>query len=888
MTPHAAAVTDAAPHGPASTPTPSWWSRYRGWPRWAHWATGVATGLVLVLVLLTVFAVDLYRRPLPQTSGEVVLTGLDGAVEVHRDAHGIPRIYADSDRDLVRAQGYVHAQERFFEMEVRRRATAGRLAEIFGPDALESDKMVRTMGWRRVAEEELGLVSADTRTLLDAYADGVNALIAQRSPAELAVEYSLLDLTGVETTPEKWTAVDSMTWLKAMAWDLRGNMDDEIDRAVAALTNDDDVVDTLHPPYDAQRHPPIVGGGRIVDGEFVAGATGRRPRVGTPGRAGASARVAVLEGVRDSLAAVPALLGRGQGLGSNAWVVSGERSATGRPLLANDPHLGTSQPGIWTQMGLHCRERTPDCTLDVAGFTFSGLPGVVIGHNAEIAWGFTNLGPDVTDLYLERVDGDSWSHGGRERPLRVRTETIEVRGEEDFELKVRATDHGPLISDVSQAASSVGANAAAQERAAQGSAEALTGDPYAVALAWTALEPGTTADAIFALNRASGWDSFRAAARLFDVPAQNLVYADTAGNIGYQAPGKVPVRRPGHDGRTPVPGWVERNDWTGEYVPFDELPSVLNPDEGFVVTANQAVAGPDYPHHLTHDWDHGYRAQRIRELIEAEDDLTVAEMAEIQLDARNPLAETLVLALLDIDGLPPYVAEAVDLLADWDQQDDSDSAAAAYFNVVWERLLALAFHDDLRTRVHPAGDSRWVAVVEDLLARPAHPLWDDRTTEGVVEVRDDVLARALEEARDEMTRRRSVRPERWAWGDLHQLDLTHSTLGTSGIGVVERLFNRSGGGIGGGPSAPNATAWNATEGFTVTSSPSMRMVVSLADFDESRWVNLTGVSGHPASPHYDDQTDLFVEGRLLPWSWDPGVVRESSEERLLLVPSGDD
>src|SRR5690606_24872051 len=216
------------------------------------------------------------------------------------------------------------------------------------------------------------------------------------------------------------------------------------------------------------------------------------------------------------------------------------------------PHLGTSQPGIWAQMGLHCRARTSDCTLDVSGFTFAGLPGVVIGHNAEIAWGFTNLGPDVTDLYLERVEGEHWTHGGRKRPLKVRTETIEVRGEDDFELRVRSTDHGPLISDVAQEASSLGANAAARAGLAQGSAQALTGEPYAVALAWTALEPGTTADAVFALNRASDWDSFREAASLFDVPAQNLVYADTSGNIGYQAPGKVPVRGPGHDGRTPV------------------------------------------------------------------------------------------------------------------------------------------------------------------------------------------------------------------------------------------------------------------------------------------------------------------------------------------------
>ena len=513
----------------------------------------------------------------------------------------------------------------------------------------------------------------------------------------------------------------------------------------------------------------------------------------------------------------------------------------------------------------------------------------MIGHNADIAWGFTNLGPDVTDLYLERVEGNTWLHGGRKRQLTVRTEQIKVRNGEDFALRVRETDHGPLISDVSQEVSSVGANAArADDPIDLDAPDAGETGPYAVSLAWTALEPGTTADSILALNRADDWDSFRDAAEGFEVPAQNLVYADTDGNIGYQAPGRIPVRRPGHDGRMPVPGWKKAFDWTGEFVPFEELPSVLNPDEGFVVTANQAVIGPDYPHHLTDDWDRGYRSQRIRELIEAETDLSVDKMARIQLDAHNPLAETLVPYLLDVEGIDTYVREGVDLLADWDRQDDADSPAAAFFNVVWSEVLAQTFHDDLRTRIHPRGGSRWVAVMEDLLTRPAHVLWDDRETEDEVEVRDDILRNALVVARDEMTRRQSVNPEKWSWGRLHQLELTHQTLGTSGIGLVERIFNRNGGGIGGGSAAPNATAWNAAEGYTVTTAPSMRMVVSLADFDDSRWINLTGASGHPASDHYDDQTELFVEGKTLAWGWRRETVREQDGDRLLLRPPSDE
>ena len=319
----------------------------------------------------------------------------------------------------------------------------------------------------------------------------------------------------------------------------------------------------------------------------------------------------VLAGLAAGIDALPAYLGRGDGLGSNSWVVDGEHSETGAPILANDPHLGVSMPGIWVQLGLHCRTVSEECPLDVSGFTFSGVPGVIIGHNADIAWGFTNLGPDVTDLYVERVRDDEWFREGEWRPLQTRTETIEVRGQDDETLTIRSTAHGPLLSDVSEDLADV-ADQAPVDRTGAGDEER-----FALALQWTALEPGRTADAIFDLNQASDWDEFRAAVSSFEVPAQNLVYADREGHIGYQAPGRIPVRGPGNDGLLPSAGWLPENDWTGDVVPFEALPRVLDPDEGFVVTANQAVIGPDYPYFLTDDWDKGYRSQRIRDLLEA-------------------------------------------------------------------------------------------------------------------------------------------------------------------------------------------------------------------------------------------------------------------------------
>ena len=879
-------MASAMSQQPVTTPTPDatsdeepiWREILRAAPRPVRWAVWVAAGLVLLLVVLAGVAAWTVRRPLPQVDGEATLSGLTAEVEVLRDAHGIPHVYADTDADLMRAQGYVHAQERFFEMDVRRHVTAGRLSELFGPETLETDKFVRTMGWRRVAEQEWALLRADTRDALTAYADGVNAYLAGRGGSETAVEYTALGLSGLDYEPEPWTPADSLAWLKAMAWDLRGNMVEEVDRVLLSLDHTEEEIAQLHPEYPYAEHPPIVSGGGVVDGVFEQNASGNATR--NPRRAPyPTAAVAALEQVRDRITAMPELLGRGDGIGSNSWVVDGEHSATGKPLLANDPHLGVSQPGTWVQMGLHCRERTPDCTLDTAGFTFSGVPGVIIGHNADIAWGFTNLSPDVTDLYLEQVEGDDrWVQDGHTRPMEVRTETIEVRDGEDFELRVRETTHGPLISDVSPEFATLGANAPTDEPGVRG-----TG--YAVALAWTALDPAPTADAVLMLNRASTWDEFREAAAELAVPAQNLVYADREGHIGYQAPGRVPIRKSGHDGTMPVEGWISANDWTGEYVPFDGLPNVLDPEKGFIVTANQAVVDEDYPYLLTRDWDAGYRSTRIRQLLEEEGELSVSEMQALQLDTANPMAPVLVPYLLELEDLPsPYYRRAQRLLGDWDFTQPADSAPAAYFNAVWRNLLALTFHDDLREGSWPEGGSRWFQVVTPMLDEPAGPWWDDTSTVEV-ETRDDILRRALVEARDELTRRQSRDPSLWTWGHLHRLDLRHGTLGTSGVALLERLLNRTGHEVGGGTSAVDATSWDAVLGYGVTAAPSMRMVVSLADWDASRWINLTGVSGHPASDHYDDQTELYVAGEYLPWAFGREAVAAAAEDTLVLRPA---
>ena len=396
---------------PAETPERPWWQVFRDWPRAARWSTYAVVALVLLLVAGLVTAVVLVRRPFPQVDGAIEVPGLTGEVEVIRDGHGIPQLYADNVDDLMAAQGYVHAQERFYEMDVRRHETAGRLSELFGKDTLEVDEFVRTLGWRRIAEQELALLQPRTRAALEAYAVGVNAYLDTHSPSQIAVQYTVLGLGGLDYRPEPWTAVDSLAWLKAMAWDLKGNLDEEIERALVSADHTPEQVADLFPAYDYQAHVPIVGQGAVVDGVFEQDAEQGGTR--NPERPAFTAdQRAQLRGLGRTLDRLPSFVGDGDGIGSNSWVVDGEHSATGEPLLANDPHLGVSVPGVWMQMGLHCRTVGPDCPLDVAGFTFSGVPGVVIGHNADIAWGFTNLGPDVTDLYLERIPTTSGSRTG--------------------------------------------------------------------------------------------------------------------------------------------------------------------------------------------------------------------------------------------------------------------------------------------------------------------------------------------------------------------------------------------------------------------------------------------------------------------------------------------
>jgi penicillin amidase len=892
---------------------------------------GVAGIVVVVVLVAFVATVVVVRRPFPTQDGSLSLPGLSAPVTVVRDDRGVPQVYASTADDLFRVQGYVQAEDRFFQMDFRRHVTAGRLSELVGQNetALQADKVVRTLGWRRVAQAELEQADPTTRRYLDDYARGVNDYIGNRSPSQLGLDYTVLGLAQPLAHIEPWTALDSVTWFKAMAWDLRGNYDDELGRArVYGSVKDVERVDQLWPVYPASRHAPIMpdaGAGAAGPtssaspsatpsaspsaspsagpsaGPSTAAAAPRPARLvrGTrPGELltalGSAGAQGGLDAAQAALDAVPNLLGGGaDGVGSNSWVVSGRLTSTGKPLLANDPHLAPSIPGIWYQMGLHCQTLSQACPFDVAGFTFAGVPGVIIGHTNRIAWGMTNLGPDVTDFYLERVTPQGgYLRDGATVPLQARQETIKVAGGDPVTITVRSTDHGPLLSDVIDAVQAVGRRAPVAKTAPP------RGDGYAVALRWTALTPGHDMDAVFAVDTAVDFGSFRTAVQMMDVPAQNFVYADIDGTIGYQAPGRIPQRRGGvpsdpvpGDGTWPMPGWDSRYDWLPQYVPSDRLPWELNPKEGFIVAANQAVTPAGAGPVLTHDFDYGYRSQRIRDLLAAAagagHKLQVQDMQSMQLDTRNGIAAELVPVLVKEKIVDPFTQEAVDLLKTWDYTEPTDSAAAAYFNAVWAALLQLTFDDELPPGTQPNGGGRWAEVVRNLLQDASDPWWDNRSTPGVVETRDEILRQALVKARLRLTTDLGKDPSTWQWGELHRLRLVEQPLGGAGLTkLLHPLLNRGPIDAPGGPSIVDAMAYDASSGtFDVTSAPSMRMVVDLSAFDRSTWVNQTGASGHPGQANYDDQLDAWASGEEFPWPFTQPAVDRSAAQRLTITPS---
>ena len=861
--------------------------------------------VVIAVALISTVAVGgllawVSGRAQPQVSGTLQVPGLAASAEVIRDETGIAHIYADTSDDLFFAQGFVHASERMWQMEVFRHIGAGRVSELFGESQLDTDRFIRTLGWRQAAERDLAALDAPTVRALERYAAGVNAWL-EMSAGQRGLAFVVAGLQsgkggGLDGyQPEPWTTLDTVTFGKLQAWSLGGNYDAELFRLLAdARLGDPALTDLLVPAYPAGA-PTITRTKDLVGAP--AGRAGTTPTAAAPGEppavdAGHAAGFARLVAIGDDISALAGFdtgasaLGH-PGVGSNNWVVGPAKSATGKALLANDPHLGVQMPSIWYMNALHCRVVSTTCPYDVAGVSFPSAPGVVLGHNARIAWGVTNTGPDVQDLFVETPDPANpanYLYKGASVPFETREETIVVAGGDPVTITVRSTVHGPILNDV---------------------VPELAATSALYAFRWTALaETDGALGAFLKIDAASTFAELRDALRSYVAPAQNFVYADLDGNIGYQVPGRIPLRPQGDDGRRPVDGSSGEHDWTG-YVPFDELPTMYNPPDGLIVTANNNPVDAEYPYHLGNEWDSGWRAARIRQLLDAaaaDGGVNQADLSAIQNDVRLLRADEVIPALLAASPTTTDGREVQRLISGWNGACDLDSRGCSAYEVTEWRLLRALFDPWLGTLapMYMGSDPSRLAL-RAAVADAGSPFWDDPATEAV-ETRNGRLAAALDDAGAEL-RGAIGDPSRWAWARVHTTTFREQTLGKSGIAILEGMFNAGPYGIPGtsdavnngnltlgawypDPDEPGATPGTLIEAFTMTNHPSYRLAIEMAPerLDDARIVISTGQGGNPGGRHYSDLIDDWITGRSAPLPFTRDAVEGRMSTRLILEP----
>ena len=785
----------------------------------------------------------LLRKPLPLINGTLATPGIQHQVEILRDIHGVPHVFASSVEDAAFGQGFVHAQDRLWQMELNRRVGSGRLSEIFGRRALPADRFLRRLGLRRAAQREAQQLELRERALLEAYSRGVNAAmqsIGKRLPLELRI---------LRARPEPWDPVDSLLWAKVMALSLSTNFESELFRARLVEKVGDRRAAELEMRYP-RGHP------------FIVPSMKRGDALSTDDRnlcqsQTAAAAVRELSTLYEQL---KGFLPMGTLGASNSWVVAGRRSASGLPLLANDPHLVLQLPSIWYEAHL----AAPG--LDVYGCTLAGIPGVVLGHNRKVAWGFTNSGVDIQDLFIERLNerGEYEFRGEWLVPQRI-TEVIRVKGEPDVAEEVLITPHGPLLSGN----------------------PALPGT--ALALRWAALDPGHMSSSLLAMNQAADAGAFREALRDWHTPSQNVVFADVNGNIGYVMAGAVPIRARG-SGFGPVPGWSGEFEWIG-WLSFEQLPQLWNPETGLIVTANNAVVDRTYPWHLSWDWMNGFRAQRIEQLLCTRPVHSAEDFQKIQVDVHCIPGKLFADRCRNLNPQSSIERQALELLLAWNGEASPDSAAAS----IYETMILATVRRVLEPELGPElmfemlGKSATpIAPLNLMLGRYTGFLLEalvDRESSLLpagVSSWDPILSSALGDAVRFLSETLGPNPARWRWGRLHRLKLNHP-LGS--VRPLNLIFNGPEVPVGGDSDTPFQSAVVPQRPFGSTAwAPSWRQIVDLSAIDRAVSIYPGGQSGHPGSRHYLDYFSRWYEGQYHPQWMDRDEVEKHLEGRLRLEP----
>ena len=750
--------------------------------------------LLALALLLTSVAAVLIQRSFTPVDGVVKLKGLDSEVKVYRDNWGVPHIYAENEDGLFFAQGYVQAQDRLWQMELHRRMGSGTLAEAFGEAALESDKFFRAIGLRRCAASSYRSLNPAMQRVLQSYCQGVNAFISANKD-NLPIEFTILGFK-----PADWAPTDSLAVSELIAWELGKNWEVELTRGRLVQKLGGEKAGQLLAPYPQT-------GPLVIPPELMASPLGTEVASG-------------LQQVSDCL-------------GSNNWVVDGQKTVSGKPLLANDPHLSVMMPSIWYETGLH------GAGFDVVGVSLPGCPLINIGRNRDISWGITNLPADTQDFYIEKLNpanGLQYEAKGEWKLLQVIEEEIKVRGRNEAEkLPVRLSRHGPLMDNV------------------------IKGLEQPLALQWTGYGNSRLLESVYRLDKAGNWEEFHDALQYWDAPSQNIVYADKDGNIGYQSTGMIPIRNKGQ-GTVPVPGWTGDYDWTG-YIPYGELPVVLNPSTHFIATANNKVVSDNYSHFLTYDWSPPYRAQRITGLLKAKDKLSVEDFRDIQADIYDIPASLFTPYALQAKPSTEQETQALEILRKWDYNDRADSPAPAIYQVFYVKLLKNILQDKLGEPLFSdylramGGSGDVHAIFMEGIMRDKDSAWFDDARTPVRETRDDIVKRSLADALAELSGKFGPDPAKWQWGAIHATWFRHPLGRIPGLDAVFSLGPVP---TAGSRYTVNVAAFDYSNPYSVVALPSYRQIIDWSNPDKSLAMHTTGQSGLAFSPHYGDMLPKWL------------------------------
>ena len=793
-----------------------------------------AAGILFALIILAIIGVYAFiQSTLPKTKGEIALKGLSAPVKVIRDKWGVPHVFAGDKKDLAYALGYVMAQDRLFQMDFIRRVGKGRLAEILGEELTETDHFLRVLSVMWPEQRIDKMLIGKYRDAMKAYADGVNEFI-KTHPYSLPIEFRILGYK-----PDPWKTTDGVYVNLYMGWDLQMGWTGDLTLMKLIEKVGLKMADEAMPPYP-----------------------GEGPTIISEGIKSFSQIAKTLYPLEKLIEKIPMrFVGVG---GSNGWALSGKKTTTGMPILCQDPHLGLSAPSIWYELHINAED------IDAAGVTFAGFPAVVIGNNRDIAWGCTNVMLDDMDFYIEKInplDPNQYLYKGKWEDMKIVETLINVKGKAPVTKKIRITRHGPIINDVKKGLKEV------------------------LAMRWSLNDNLGGLECFTDLNTAKNWEDFKAAVRQLHGPGQNIPYADRNGNIGYYSCVRIPIRANLGDGPLPMPGWDGLHEWAG-YVPFEQNPHLYNPETGFVIMANNKTAPDDYPHYISRYFAAKYRAQRITELIQEKEKLSVADNQTIQNDIYSIEAKEITPIILEaFEGtmdLNPEEKQALDYLRKWDFFTDQESVATTIFHVIQMKLIENIFKDELGNGVYQEyieAANEMYKGFQKIMAKEDSPWFDDVSTTGIKEGRGDIIRKSTKQAMDELRERLGNDMSKWQWGGLHQHLSGHLIF--KDIQFLKRFFNIGPFPIGGSKATVAPAAYKFTKPYTADHGASTRQIIDFSDHKNDKRVITSGCSGQFNSKFYTNQSKLWRKGEYHAIMMDRKEIEESAVATLILKPQNE-